>query len=329
MTSKKISSVRPSRRLWAAIIGLGLAAAGGMLVPAARGAGMAGAGGPGMMSPPASAWEGATKPSDRRQPIVKTADTIWELKVKPGDTVTKGQLLVVLDQREELKNLDIITVEANSSAAEDSAAAIVEASKVELASKVVEYERTKEMYDKKVATFFEHERARLEVDQAKAQIKKAEADLQKARDERQEKILQLARQKEVLARMEIRSPMDGLIEDVMVREGEIIDPQNMQKPVLVVVQNDPLWVEVYVPIAAALKMNVGQEMNVRFTAGVEVGTRKAKVIHLLPVADAGAAMQLIRLEMPNPVDATIGKRLPAGMRIMLLPDNAPGVAAGN
>lgn len=260
---------------------------------------------------------GITRPSERRQLSLKSMDVIWDVKVRPGDSVKAGDLLLSEDTREEEINLQIVKLEAESEAAIRAAEVAVEASKVMLANKEVELKRVEEMFEKKVANPSELDKARLDVDIAKLEIKKATWDLEKAKVENGQRRLQVKRQEATLDRMRILSPIDGIVEDVLLKKGEVVDPQ---KPVVVVVKNDPLWVEVYLPTTVSLKLKAGQELPVKYD--LEDKPRMGKVIYLSPVADPGAGVQLVRLELAN----TEGK--PAGLQVQVTPPTTASVAAG-
>jgi HlyD family secretion protein len=251
---------------------------------------------------------GNTMPSERRQLSISRSDVIWEVKVKPGEGVKKGQLLVQLDSREEEKKLEIYKLGAESPAEVNGAKVQLEASKVILESKKVEFQRITEMYDNHVATVSEFEKAKLEVETAKLQIDKSEWDLKKAEMEHLQQAMQYELQKATVDRMRIYSPVDGLVEDVLLKEGEVVDPS---KPVVIVVKNDVLWVEAFLPTVTTLGMKEGQEVKLKYD--FEETMRTGKVIWMNPEAVKGSTKRLIRLELSNP------ENRPAGMPVTVYP----------
>jgi RND family efflux transporter MFP subunit len=270
------------------------------------------------MPKPTEPQPGITRPSERRQLSLKVMDVIWDVKVKPGDVVKAGDVLLTEDTREEVINLQIITLEAESEATVKGAEVAVEASKVTLANKEVELKRAEGMFANKVIGPSDYDKAKLDVDIAKLEISKAKWDLEKTRVENGQRKLQVKRQAATIDRMQISSPIDGIIEDVLLKKGEVVDPQ---KPVIIVVKNDPLWVEAFLPISVSMKLKIEQELQVKYD--FEDKPRKAKVIFLNPVADASAGVQMVRLELPNPE----GKF--AGMQVTVYPPGAAApVAAG-
>lgn len=253
-------------------------------------------------------YPGNTLPSERRQLTIPRPDVIEKVMVKPGDAVKKGQLLVEEDTREQVQKVKITQLEAESNAEVKSAEVMVQVSIVKLASSEVEFKRVEEMFNKNVATASEFDKAKLEVDTDKLGIEKAKSDLEIAKKKSEQQKLNLDLEKASLDRMRIYSPFDGLVEDVLLKEGEVVDPG---KPVVVVVKNDPLWVEVFVDTAISLKMKLGQEVKVKYD--MEEQARTGTVIYMNPVAEAGSKMQKIRLELANK------ENLPAGLPVTVFP----------
>jgi RND family efflux transporter MFP subunit len=236
------------------------------------------------------AFPGITKPSERRQMSLRISNVIREVKVKPGDRVKVGQILIIEDTSEEESNRDIARLEAESEVA-------VRAAEITRDIKRTDARRVANMLKEKVATQQEWEKADLEA-------KLAEWDIKKAEQERAKWALQAKGKDCSLANMRMVSPIDGIVEDVLLKEGEVVDPQ---KPAIIVVKNDPLWVEVYLPTSVVRDLKEKQALSVRYTG--EAATQQAAVILCSPVADAASDMQLVRLEMPNPTNRYSGLRV--------------------
>jgi len=249
-------------------------------------------------------FPGITLPNKRSQHSLKVAGVISDIKVKRGDHVKKGDELILLDDREEQKNLLYLEVEAKSENTIRTAEKIAEARKIE-------YERIKELFDKKVESEQNVTKAQLDWDVAVL-------DITKATDEHRQKIYAYERQKELLNSMKVTANFDGIVQDLSVELGEVIDP-NRQAGAIVIVNNDPLLVEVYIPSEVSLTMKEGQVLDIQDPHGRAVG--KGKVIFLDPVVDASADRQRVRLEMANPS----GK--PAGLQVeVIVPPMAAAAA---
>jgi len=69
---------------------------------------------------------------------------------------------------------------------------------------------------------------------------------------------------------------------------------------MVVVQNDPLLVEVNLKPEVAHLLKVGDKLQTSYKAKEWGGGREAAVSYIAPSADAGAGLQTVHLELPNP-----------------------------
>jgi macrolide-specific efflux system membrane fusion protein len=244
-------------------------------------------------------FKGKTQPSKLHQYSLRVADVVREVKVMPGDHVTKGQVLIQEDDREEQLNYLILKAEADSDVA-------VRYAKTTWENRKVDYARTLELFNNGlVASKSEFDKAKLDMDQAALEI-------EKATHEREQNQRKADREKQTLERMKIVSEFDGVVKEILVKEGEVVDPQ---KPAIVVVKNDPLWVEVFIPSATSLTLQKDQYLDVTYEGDQKA--QRAKIIFLDPVVDSTSNKQFVRLEMPNPTGKPSGlwvwvQQLPAG-----------------
>jgi len=305
-------------RLWkllaVGVVWAGLGAAG---AAAAEGA-SAGKGLP--TTEPSGSWIGNTIPSKRAQINVKASEPVREVLVKPGQTVNEGDVLMKLDDREEQARLKIIQAEA------DTAEVAIRAAEAMLKYKEIEQKRFEDM--KEAAQWAELAKARQEAVQAAL-------DVEAKKKELAAKQSQIEYQKTVIERLKITSPWKGIVEEVNLREGELPDPN---KPPVVVVQTDPLWVKVNLPSWLAQAMHERMNQNtLREKQGqpplplpdvrVEYADRPgvmipAKVIYFNPVADPASQTQPIRLELAN------GENRDAGLRVKVYVGAMPAVEKG-
>lgn len=240
------------------------------------------------------------------------AGQVLKVTVKPGDTVKKGQLLVQQDDRAEIARLHGFQLEANSTAKVDEAKANLEVKKSVLS-------RKEETYKNHALSAQELEEARLEVIDGEARLKVAELDMAKAKTD-------VEYQQAKIDQMRAIAQFDGVIESVEVSEGEVTDPT---KPIVTMVQTNPLWVEVRnMPTLWAGRLKLGDKVEVRYDdryAGTPIYDQKwvqAQVIYKAPVADERSDTQLVRLAMPNP------NHLDAGLQVVVkLPDAVVNPAA--
>jgi RND family efflux transporter MFP subunit len=248
---------------------------------------------------------GITKPSVHAKRGLNQFGIVLEIPVKDGQIVKKGDLLLRQDDRQEQAALESLQLEANSDVE-------IKATEADLKVKEVQLKRIQQLVSNKNASPLELEEAEVKVVYARAQV-----DLAKLKQDT--KKLDAKRQGFKVEQMRIVSEFDGKVENIDVSVGEVTDPQ---KPVMTVVQLNPLWVEFYLPINQAQKVQVGQSMDVRYADAPD--WMPTKVILRAPVADAAAGMQKLRLELPNPNLVDAGQQL-----VVKLPPelSAPAAAA--
>jgi membrane fusion protein, multidrug efflux system len=221
---------------------------------------------------------GVTKPTQRVEMAVPVMGQVREVKVKPGDMVKAGQLLVQLDDTVEHKRAEALKVDAESDVQ-------MRAAEAELAQKTVERDRK---VNSEGFSLSEKEEAKLAVTVAGLRVELAKQDKLK-------KLAELQVQEQLIERMKLLSPVSGIIEKVDADVGEVADPS---KPALVVVDNSKIDVEASLPTAQVNKLKLGDVVEVRYGEGSE--TRQAKIIYLAPVADAASDTRLLRAQMDNP-----------------------------
>jgi RND family efflux transporter MFP subunit len=231
---------------------------------------------------------------------LKVPGVVAEMLVKPGDRVKAGQILLKEDHAIEESQLKLYEYVATSEVE-------IQAAEVKHKQALVDCKRYEGLYaDGKAASINEVEKARLDVDLTKLEIEKAKQEKEKA-------ALQVKYQRAVIEAMELRSKIDGIVEKIETKLGEVVDPQ---KNAITVVTNDPLWVEFNPRSSVAATFQVGQELELNYDGQTEV--KRAKVIFISPVVDAKSDRHLVRLEMANP------ESKPAGLRVKI---HLPGKVA--
>jgi len=252
---------------------------------------------------------GVTQPirSLYTKPNLPQPGVIADVKVKPGDRVKKGDLIIQQDDRLEQVKLKAAELEANSTARVDEARANLDVKQHVLA-------RKEGIHKQGALSAEEVEVARLEVIDAEARLKISQLEQAKAAAEAEG-------QRVKISQMKLVAPFDGVIESMEVSVGEVND---LQKPVCSIVQTSPLWVEIRnMPASWAGKLKVGDKLDVRYDeryAGTPIYDQQwvsAKVEFKSPVVNAQSDTQMVRLSMENPRGLEAGLhvqvRLPAGI----------------
>jgi RND family efflux transporter MFP subunit len=217
---------------------------------------------------------------------------ISDVLVKEGSLVKKDQELVRLFDEPER-----IQCEQFKMLSEDRTKIL--AAKAELAQKKVDLKKVEMARAKGAASDWE-------VDHLTLNVRIAALSLQSAVLEQAQYRRRYEHAQSQLERMRLKAPLDGLIEDVSVEAGESIGTLG---PVVRLVQNDPLWIDVPVPMTKAGELQVGQDVWVTFPTATAAESPNAKIINIATVADAASDTLRVRIEVPNPEKRPAGERV--------------------
>jgi len=161
--------------------------------------------------------------------------------------------------------------------------AIFESAKAKAAFAERKLERTREMYRKQMISIGEKDELETQWELLKLEQREAE---------------------ERLKQRTMLSPCDGVVVNRMNSPGEFVQ----EKPILDLVQLNPLRVEVVVPVRLYGKIKAGMTGMVEWEAPIG-GTYPATVKIVDSVVDAASGTIGVRLELPNP-----NLKLPAGTK---------------
>jgi len=227
---------------------------------------------------------------DIRSPVEGVIEKIY---VQRGASVRKGQTLATLTSGPERASLDLARSRATNEGEIKAAQARVDITRKK-------FERAEELVKKN----FVSENAR---DEAEADYRLAQEQLRVAQENRRLAELEQKRSEEVLAQREIRSPVAGVVVEVMLKPGELTS-SNQKDPIIKLMQVDPLNVELILPVAHYGKIKAGQRAWVMPEAPIG-GKYVARVEVVDPMFDAASGTFGVRLTLPNP-----DRKLPAGMK---------------
>jgi RND family efflux transporter MFP subunit len=233
-----------------------------------------------------------------------TMGVIKEVKVKEGDVVKKGDVLMKQDDSEDRAELRVLD------AAIKQAKGGIVVGKAKL--KVAELAYVSKSDLKKKGAFNEQEVAQAEAerDVAAAQIEQAENEVAQAEAKRE-------RQATHVENMTLKADVEGVVKELINDVGSNVDPT---RPVLMIVDNATLQVEVQVPAQGSLQLKKGDKLRVSYDRKT---WRDASVSFMDPQADAQSGMRKVRLEMPNPQGE------PSGLQAFVeLPDKLLASADG-
>ena len=231
---------------------------------------------------------------DVRSPVEGVIESIL---VQRGDTVKRGALVATLSSGPEKAALDLARSRATMQGELKAAQA-----RVDLTRK--KWERAEELQKKN----FVSADAR---DQAEGEYRLATEQLRAAEENRRLAELDVKRAEEVLAQRSIRSPVNGVVVEVLLRPGELMS-SNQKDPIVKLAQVDPLNVELVLPVGQLGRIEVGQRAMVLPEEPVG-GRHGARVEVVDRVVDAASGTFGVRLRLPNP-----GNRIPAGIKCKAL-----------
>jgi RND family efflux transporter MFP subunit len=227
---------------------------------------------------------------DVRSPVEGVIESVL---VERGAVVKKGQELAQLASGPERAAVELARSRAKMEG--DLKAA---QTKVEITKK--KYERAEELVKKN----FVSANAR---DEAESDYRLAEEQLRAARENRRLAQLELKRAEAVLAQRTIRSPVNGVVVEVVLHPGELAT-SNQKDPIVRLQEIDPLNVELILPVSAYGKIRDGQKAVVTLEQPVG-GSYTARVEVVDRMVDAASGTFGVRLQLPNP-----DGKIPAGVK---------------
>ena len=240
----------------------------------------------------AETLQGITAPNADITLSFVVAGRVSDVRVQPGATVEKDQLLVHLyDEPEKIQCQQLKMLSEDRTK--------IQAAQAELAQKQVDLKKLEQAKAKGAANLWEVEHLYLNV-------RIAELSLQSAILEQQQYRQRFDHASSQLRRMRLDAPIAGLVEEVSVEVGESIGTLG---PVVRIVQNDPLWIDVPVPLAQARDLKLGQDAWITFPGTTSDASPNGRISNIASVADAASETRRIRIEVPNPLKRPAGERV--------------------
>ncbi len=210
---------------------------------------------------------------------------------KEGDAVNAGQLLIQEDDA--LEQAQLAQLQAQSENMTQ-----IRASEASLAQKKVDLEKLETAARRNAAT-------PLEVQHAQLAVKIAELSLELARFEHEQAVRKWDEHGIRVRNMQLRSPIEGRIEKIHVEVGESI---NALAEAIQVVQIDPLWIDVPVPLDEATRLKRDMTATVNFP-GPTASSAEGRIVFVGAVADAASGTLRVRLGVPNKGNRPAGEHV--------------------
>jgi RND family efflux transporter MFP subunit len=215
-----------------------------------------------------------------------------ELLVKRGDIVQKGQVVARLESGLERIALEFATARAEMTG------------EVESRQAALEYARRQQ--DRVDQLFADSLISDIERDRAETDVRIAEADLQVTEDNQRLAEVERQRAAHRLELRSIRSPVDGVIVEIMMVPGESVEDR--AREIMRIAEVDPLNVEVIMPARLFGSVSIGTEAEVMPLVPNAV-MRRSWISVVDRTIDAASETFGVQLELDNE-----GHEIPGGVR---------------
>ena len=216
---------------------------------------------------------------------------IAEVNIKEGESVKAGQVLVQQDDAVERARLAQLEADSQNTIN-------IQAGEASLAQKQVDLKKLEKAAALNAATALEVEHAKLDVKIADLSVKLAIFEHEQAQRKYDEAKIQIDN-------MSLKSPIDGIIEKLEMETGESV---NILEDAVRVVQINPLWIDVPVPLTKARDLRYKNTAKVIFPASNETSL-EGKIVFIGSVADAASNTLRVRIQVPNRSNRPAGEHV--------------------
>ncbi|MFO7964326.1 MAG: efflux RND transporter periplasmic adaptor subunit [Desulfobacterales bacterium] len=238
---------------------------------------------------------GTVVPRTQARLEAQVSGLVRDVNVNAGDRITRGQVLVVLDDRQMKARLSQAEQHLQSAKARrGQAVQAVNAAEAAYGAAASAYNRTKSFYEAEAATQQEFEQAEAQHLQAEAGLKRAEEGLAEALSgiRAAEEIVREAGIAEGYTR--IKAPESGEVLKRLVDPGDLAQPG---KPLLLIRTEGGLRLEAYVRESLIRKVSPGTLLQVKLDVLDKIVD--ARVEELVPFADPQTRTFLVKAGLPD------------------------------
>ncbi len=240
---------------------------------------------------------GTVRPRTEARIDAQVTAQVVDVKVGPGDTVTKGQVLVSLDNRQLQSRLDQARQGLKSAGSgKRQAQQAVAAAEAAFEQARSEYRRVQTYHKQQAAT-------QQQLEAARAAYLGAEAELQRAREGLEgtesgiEQAKEVVREAEIaLGYTQLKAPEAGEVLRKLVESGDLAVPG---KPLIILQTTGYLRLEAYVREGLIREVPVGAILPVEITTLDK--TVEATVEEIIPYADPQTRTFLVKATLPETV----------------------------
>ena len=238
---------------------------------------------------------GTVKSKNTARLSSKIMGYVLEVKVKEGDRVNEGDLLIVLQSKEIESRLEaaknaLLEVERNLSEAE----AAEEEAKAQLKLAGITFQRFKDLRERESVSQQEFDQVNANHEVAKARKKRSEETRASLYARKKQVVAALEEAKTFYSYTQLKAPFSGLVTQKMVAEGDLASPGS---PLLVLEDNRHYQLEAIVDESKSGTIKTGQEIEVRVDASGE-GKLRGKVSEVIPQIDPNSRTFLVKIDVP-------------------------------
>jgi RND family efflux transporter MFP subunit len=231
------------------------------------------------------ASRGITEPFQDASVSATAGGTLAAIRAKEGQFVRKGETVVELDNALEVLEVERRKLVAESTVELDAARARVETLKVDL-------EGTRTLHAGSRSVSLEDlQKKELEYQLAVAELERLRVSEEREQIERKTAEAQLARRF-------ITAPFDGVIVELLLKEGEGC---TQQQPLFRIVDTRRCRLVVHMEQAPALKLKVGGTVSLKIQEADGTVTVQGTVEYVSPLVDASSGLREVKVVFENPV----------------------------
>ncbi|CAN2044855.1 Efflux RND transporter periplasmic adaptor subunit [Candidatus Magnetomoraceae bacterium gMMP-1] len=237
---------------------------------------------------------GTVKPRSEASIQAQITAQIIDVKVRPGEKVQKGQLLILLDNKQFISRLDQAKQSLKAAiASKDQVKQSVIAAKAAFNHAEIEFKRTKKYFESQAATSQNLEQNKSLFLQAKAGLKKSQKALTGA-DAQIRQAEEVIKEAEIaLGYTKIKALENGEVLKRLIEPGDLALPG---KPLIVLKTSDSLRLEAYVREGLIKKVKIGTQLESIITTLNK--TTKASIEEVIPYADPQTRTFLVKALLP-------------------------------
>ena len=237
---------------------------------------------------------GTVRPRTEASIDAQVTAQVLDVKVSPGNTVTKGQLLISLDSRQLKSRMDQAQQALKRAiAGKKQAQQAIAAANAAFKQADADYQRVQKYYASQAATAQELERAEATFLQARAEAERSREGLSAAQAHIRQAEAVVKESKIALGYSQIKAPESGVVLKRFVEPGDLALPG---KPLLTLRTAGSLRLEAYVREGLIGQVTPGNQLPVNLHALGQ--TVDATIEEIIPYADPQSRTFLVKAALP-------------------------------